>query len=122
VSRRGLIRNSKLRCDGPSKFPAPCSRCASHNLQCKVDPTFKRTPAKQYELPIVVQAMPSDLLGLICATTLLLLSYQIPKDLSKLLTLDITNRGKKTVRAGIQAAGIHAGEARAQAGALAVLY
>ncbi|KAF9734089.1 hypothetical protein PMIN06_008064 [Paraphaeosphaeria minitans] len=37
----------KLRCDSKAKFPAPCSRCQTRNLQCVVDSSFRRTPARK---------------------------------------------------------------------------
>ncbi|CAI6333338.1 unnamed protein product [Periconia digitata] len=37
----------KLKCDSKVKFPAPCTRCHTRNLQCAVDSTFRRTPARR---------------------------------------------------------------------------
>ncbi|KAF1839013.1 hypothetical protein BDW02DRAFT_564352 [Decorospora gaudefroyi] len=37
----------KLRCDSKEKFPAPCTRCTTRNLQCIVDSSFRRTPARK---------------------------------------------------------------------------
>ena len=40
-------RQVKLRCDAREKAPAPCSRCEQSNLECKMDPHFKRIPARR---------------------------------------------------------------------------
>jgi len=40
-------RQVKLRCDNVQTFPSPCSRCKRGNLQCRTDPDFKRTRARQ---------------------------------------------------------------------------
>ncbi|KAF2107394.1 hypothetical protein BDV96DRAFT_298868 [Lophiotrema nucula] len=45
-------RQMKLKCDGNEKFPAPCTRCATSDLNCHVDPLFKRT-AKRERLNVV---------------------------------------------------------------------
>jgi superfamily II helicase len=39
-------RQVKLRCDSAQTFPSPCSRCKRGNLQCRIDPDFKRTRAR----------------------------------------------------------------------------
>ncbi|KUJ07762.1 uncharacterized protein LY89DRAFT_742535 [Mollisia scopiformis] len=36
-------RQVKLRCDSHERFPAPCTRCLKKNIQCRIDPDFKRT-------------------------------------------------------------------------------
>ena len=40
-------RQVKLRCDAREKAPSPCSRCEQQGLECKMDPTFKRVPARR---------------------------------------------------------------------------
>ncbi|KAF2715296.1 hypothetical protein K504DRAFT_23798 [Pleomassaria siparia CBS 279.74] len=37
----------KLRCDSRFKYPAPCTRCSTRHLQCNVDASFRRTPARK---------------------------------------------------------------------------
>jgi len=39
-------RQVKLRCDSAQRFPSPCSRCQMGDLQCRIDPDFRRTRAK----------------------------------------------------------------------------
>ncbi|KAI1630086.1 transcriptional regulatory protein LEU3 [Exophiala viscosa] len=40
-------RQMKLACDGPQKFPSPCSRCTKAQRICSVDPAFKRTKRRE---------------------------------------------------------------------------
>ena len=40
-------RQVKLRCDAREKAPSPCTRCETQGLECKMDPTFKRVPARR---------------------------------------------------------------------------
>ena len=40
-------RQVKLKCDAKELAPAPCSRCQSAGLACKIDQTFKRVPARK---------------------------------------------------------------------------
>ena len=40
-------RQVKLKCDAKEVAPQPCSRCRASGLQCKIDQTFKRVPARQ---------------------------------------------------------------------------
>ncbi|KAI1114105.1 hypothetical protein F5Y14DRAFT_191022 [Nemania sp. NC0429] len=40
-------KQSKLRCDSKERFPNPCTRCQLRDLQCVVDPSFRRTPARK---------------------------------------------------------------------------
>ena len=37
----------KLRCNSRATFPAPCTRCSTRHLQCSVDASFRRTPARK---------------------------------------------------------------------------
>ncbi|KIW65452.1 hypothetical protein PV04_07711 [Phialophora macrospora] len=39
-------RQVKLRCDAVSKFPAACSRCKAHGLDCRIDSNFKRVSVR----------------------------------------------------------------------------
>lgn len=41
-------RQVKLSCDSAQKFPSPCSRCQNHKLRCQIDPSFKRTRARDH--------------------------------------------------------------------------
>lgn len=45
--------DKQLRCDSKTKFPAPCSRCQTRNLQCVVDSSFRRTPARKYVIYVL---------------------------------------------------------------------
>ena len=40
-------RQVKLRCDAKEKAPEPCTRCESQKLECKMDPHFRRVPARR---------------------------------------------------------------------------
>lgn len=40
-------RQVKLKCNSRDVYPAPCSRCVKHRLDCKMDSTFKRVPARR---------------------------------------------------------------------------
>jgi hypothetical protein len=37
---------SQLRCDAVTKFPAACSRCSIHGLDCRIDSNFKRVSVR----------------------------------------------------------------------------
>lgn len=40
-------RQVKLKCDAREVYPNPCSRCKAHELDCRMDPSFKRVPARR---------------------------------------------------------------------------
>lgn len=40
-------RQVKLRCDAKEKAPDSCTRCETQRLDCKMDPHFKRVPARR---------------------------------------------------------------------------
>ena len=40
-------RQVKLRCDAKELAPAPCSRCRAQSLECRMDASFKRVPARR---------------------------------------------------------------------------
>ena len=40
-------RQVKLRCDAKDRGPSPCSRCKAQGLDCRMDPSFKRVPARK---------------------------------------------------------------------------
>jgi hypothetical protein len=40
-------RQVKLKCNAKDVYPAPCARCVAQKLDCRMDPTFKRVPARK---------------------------------------------------------------------------
>jgi len=40
-------RQVKLKCNSREVYPAPCSRCVKHRMECKMDSAFKRVPARR---------------------------------------------------------------------------
>ena len=40
-------RQVKLRCDAKELAPAPCTRCRAQGLECRMDASFKRVPARR---------------------------------------------------------------------------
>jgi Fungal Zn(2)-Cys(6) binuclear cluster domain len=40
-------RQVKLKCDAKELYPNPCTRCKTQSLDCRMDPSFKRVPARR---------------------------------------------------------------------------
>ena len=40
-------RQVKLKCNAKDVYPAPCARCVAQDLECRMDSSFKRVPARK---------------------------------------------------------------------------
>ncbi|KAH9905137.1 hypothetical protein F4778DRAFT_728850 [Xylariomycetidae sp. FL2044] len=85
-------KQSKLRCDSKERFPHPCTRCEARNLNCTVDPSFRRTPARKR-----IEAMSKELQELRSqrgqtarapSSTVSTESYNSPEDSSRIIPIE----------------------------------